>query len=85
MLPGSRNHHAANYFLAMALVFSRDYEDDYFGTLIKESKLSLYHIALKSTPFFLMIPIMAIVSYLFLTFKLKPMSLTFPMLILVTL
>jgi ABC-2 type transport system permease protein len=39
-------------FLAMALVFSRDYEDDYFGTLIKESKLSLYHIA-KINPIFL--------------------------------
>jgi ABC-2 type transport system permease protein len=73
-------------FLAMALVFSRDFEDDYFGSLIKESKLSLYHIAVKSTPFFLMIPIMwAIVSLFIPYFQIDADVFNFPMLILVTL
>jgi ABC-2 type transport system permease protein len=73
-------------FLAMALVFSRDFEDNYFGSLVKESKFSLYHIGVKSTPFFLMIPIMwAIVSLFIPYFQIEADVFNFPMLILVSL
>ena len=73
-------------FLAMALVFARDFEDGYFGKLVKESKFSLYHIALKSTPFLLMIPIIwAIVSLFIPYFKIDADIFNFPMLILATL
>ena len=73
-------------FLAMALVFSRDFEDGYFRNLIQESKLSLYHIALKSTPFLIMIPIMwAIVSLFIPYFQIDADVFNFPMLLLVIL
>lgn len=73
-------------FLAMALVFSRDFEDGYFGRLVKESKFSLYHIAVKSFPFFLMIPIMWIIVSLFIPyFQIDADVFNFPILILVTL
>lgn len=73
-------------FLAMALVFSRDFEDNYFGSLVNESRFSLYHIAVKSTPFLIMIPIMwAIVSLFIPYFQIEADVFNFPMLILVTL
>lgn len=73
-------------FLAMALVFSRDFEDGYFGTLIKESKSSLYHIALKATPFLLMLPLIWLaVSLFFPYFNIVANVFNFPMLVLVTL
>ncbi|WP_139959367.1 ABC transporter permease [Flavicella sediminum] len=73
-------------FLAMALVFARDFEDGYFGTLVKKSTSSLYHIALKSTPFLLMIPIMwAIVSLFFPYFKINLNIFNFPMFVITTL
>ncbi|WP_157206896.1 ABC transporter permease [Mariniflexile maritimum] len=73
-------------FLAMALVFARDFEDGYFKELIKESKSSLYHIALKATPFLLMLPFMwLIVGYLIPYFKIDAAIFNVPMLILVTL
>jgi len=55
-------------FLAMALVFSRDFEDGYFATLIGHSKNAFYHILLKSTPFLLMLPIMWLSVSLFLPY-----------------
>jgi len=55
-------------FLALALVFARDFEDGYFGKLVKESKWSFYHIVLKSTPFLLMLPIIWIIVSLFMPF-----------------
>lgn len=55
-------------FLAMALVFSRDFEDGYFGRLINESKSSVYHIALKATPFLMMLPFMWLIISLILSF-----------------
>ncbi|ALJ06306.1 ABC transporter [Pseudalgibacter alginicilyticus] len=59
-------------FLAMALVFSRDFEDGYFMTLTKESKSSCYHIALKATPFLIMLPFMWLfISLLFPYFKIN--------------
>jgi ABC-2 type transport system permease protein len=71
-------------FLAMALVFARDFEDDYFGILVQQSKLSLYHIAVKATPFLIMIPIMwAIVSLFIPYFKIEANVFNFPMLLLV--
>ena len=73
-------------FLAMALVFARDFEDGHFGRLVEESKFSLYHIALKSTPFLLMLPIIwAIVSLLVPYFKIDIDIFNFPMLVLATL
>lgn len=73
-------------FLAMALVFARDFEDGYFEELIKNSKSSLYHIALKSTPFLLMIPVMwAIVSLFIVYFKIDADIFNFPMLVLTAL
>lgn len=73
-------------FLAMALVFARDFEDGYFGTLIKESKSSLYHIALKATPFLLMLPLMWVaVSMFFPYFNIDISIFNFPMLVLATL
>jgi len=73
-------------FLAMALVFSRDFEDGYFGNLVKESKSSLYHIALKATPFLLMLPVMwLLVSLFFPYFKIDVSVFNFPMFVLVTL
>lgn len=73
-------------FLAMALVFARDFEDGYFWKLIDESKYSLYHIALKSTPFLLMIPIMWLfVSLLIPYFQIDIDIFNLPMLVLVTL
>lgn len=73
-------------FLALALVFARDFEDGYFAELVKESKWSLYHIVLKSTPFLLMIPIMwLIVSLLIPFFNIDADIYNFPMLVLVML
>ena len=73
-------------FLAMALVFARDFEDGYFENLVKESKFSLYHIALKSTPFLLMIPIIwFIVSLLIPYFKIDADIYNLPMLVMATL
>ena len=45
-------------FLALALVFARDFEDGYFHTLANSHKWSVYHIGLKAVPFFILIPIM---------------------------
>lgn len=44
--------------LALALVFARDYEDGYFGKLVKASRSSLYHIVLKMLPFVILTAIM---------------------------
>lgn len=73
-------------FLAMALVFARDFEDGYFGKLVKESTFSLYHIILKSTPFLLMTPIIWVIVSLFIPyFHIDADIYNFPMLILATL
>jgi ABC-2 type transport system permease protein len=72
-------------FLAMALVFARDFEDGHFGVLVKKSKSSLYHIALKSTPFIIMIPIMwFFISLLFDYFRIDADIYNLPMLLLTT-
>ena len=71
-------------FLALALVFARDFEDGYFGKLIKKSKFSLYHIILKSIPFLLLIPIMwGVVSLFIPFFKIDADIYNVPMLVLV--
>ena len=44
-------------FLALALVFARDFEDGYFNKLIKISKNALYQVFLKFVPFLILIPI----------------------------
>ncbi len=53
-------------FLAMALVFARDFEDGYFSKMIKISHWSIYHVALKSIPFLLFIPLMWLIVGSFL-------------------
>jgi len=73
-------------FLAMALVFARDFEDGHFDLLIKQSSFSLYHIALKSIPFLLMIPVIwMIISFLIPYFKIDIDIFNLPMLVLATL
>lgn len=73
-------------FLAMALVFSRDFEDGYFGTLVKESKSSLYLISLKTTPFLIMLPLIWLVVALFFPyFNVDINIFNFPMFVLVVL
>ncbi|WP_139853836.1 ABC transporter permease [Aequorivita sinensis] len=73
-------------FLAMALVFSRDFEDGYFRTLVKESKSSLYLIALKTTPFLIMLPLIWLVVALFFPyFNVDINIFNFPMFVLVVL
>ncbi len=72
-------------FLAMALVFARDFEDGYFAVLVKKSKSAFYHIFLKSTPFFIMIPIMwFLVSLLFDYFKIDADIYNLPMFLMAT-
>ena len=73
-------------FLAMALVFARDFEDGHFDLLINQSRFSLYHIALKSIPFLLMIPVIwMIISFLIPYFKIDIDIFNLPMLVLATL
>jgi ABC-2 type transport system permease protein len=73
-------------FLAMALVFSRDFEDGYFQTLVGQSKSSIYLILVKMTPFLLMLPIMWIgVSLFFSYFQIDGDIYNLPMLLLATL
>ena len=73
-------------FLALALVFARDFEDGHFEKLVKKSRFSLYHITLKSTPFLLMIPIIwFVVSLLIPYFKIDADIYNLPMLVLATL
>lgn len=73
-------------FLAMALVFARDFEDNYFLDLVKESKWSVYLIGLKSTPFLLMIPIMWFIVSLFIPyFTIEAEVYNFPMFVMVVL
>lgn len=73
-------------FLAMALVFARDFEDGYFGKLAQEHKWSSYHILLKSTPFLLMLPVMWYIVSLFIPyFKIDAVIYNAPMLVLTSL
>jgi ABC-2 type transport system permease protein len=73
-------------FLAMALVFSRDFEDGYFKKLVKKEKSPLYLIVLKATPFLVFLPMMwFIVSRLFIFFNVEADIFNIPMLLLVTL
>ncbi|WOD44516.1 ABC transporter permease [Hwangdonia lutea] len=70
-------------FLAMALVFSRDFEDGYFAELIQKSKSSVHHIFLKAAPFLLMLPFMWLfISLLFVYFNITADIFNFPMLVL---
>ncbi|MEO8934041.1 MAG: ABC transporter permease [Xanthomarina sp.] len=70
-------------FLALALAFSRDFEDGYFGTLVQKSRSSAYQILLKATPFLLMLPFMWLfVSLLFIYFNITADIYNFPMFLL---
>ncbi|WP_179353615.1 ABC transporter permease [Winogradskyella vidalii] len=69
-------------FLAMALVFSRDFEDGYFIILTKESKSAFYHIILKATPFLIMLPGMwLLISLLFPYFNITAGIFNTPMIV----
>src|SRR5690606_38053073 len=58
----------------------------YFGTLVKESKSSLYLIALKTTPFLIMLPLIWLVVALFFPyFNVDINIFNFPMFVLVVL
>lgn len=73
-------------FLAMALVFARDFEDGYFRELVKKGTSSLYLIALKATPFILFLPAMwFIMGRLFVFFNVQANIFNLPMLALVIL
>lgn len=73
-------------FLALALVFARDFEDGYFNTLVQESRFSVYHMALKAVPFFLLIPLIwMIVSSFIPYFNIDIDVFNLPMLVLVSL
>lgn len=52
-------------FLALALVFARDFEDGYFKDLVKANRSSLYHVTLKLLPFILLTALMWLVTGLF--------------------
>lgn len=72
-------------FLAMALVFARDFEDGYFKELVKVKKWSVYHIGLKATPFLILLPLMwFIVSQFFIFFNIEADIFNIPMLLLTT-
>lgn len=73
-------------FLAMALVFARDFEDGYFGKLIEKSRFSLYHILVKSIPFIILLPILWYVVSLMIThFQIHIDIINKPMMIMVIL
>lgn len=73
-------------FLAMALAFSRDFEDGYFASLVQKKKSALYLILLKATPFLIMLPfIWMIVAFYFPYFKITADIFNFPMLVLTVL
>ena len=68
-------------FLAMALAFSRDFEDGYFGNLVQKSKSSFYLILIKATPFLIMLPFMWLfISLLFPYFDITIDIFNLPML-----
>jgi len=73
-------------FLALALVFARDFEDGYFKILVKKNNFSLYHIALKAIPFFLILPLIWMAISLFIPyFKIDADIFNVPMLVMATL
>jgi len=69
-------------FLALALVFARDFEDGYFNILVEKSNFSLYHIILKAIPFFIILPFIWITVSLFIPyFKIDADIFNIPMLV----
>ncbi|PID68329.1 MAG: ABC transporter [Flavobacteriia bacterium] len=65
-------------FLALALVFARDFEDGYFSELVQHSKNALYHFMLKAVPFMFLIPPMWLVVGLITRFFCPELSLFVP-------
>ena len=69
-------------FLAMALVFARDFEDGYFKKLIKISKNPFYLIAVKFVPYFVLSAfVWTMVGLIFNFFQIDYQVFTIPMLI----
>ncbi|MBN8688298.1 MAG: ABC transporter permease [Chitinophagales bacterium] len=73
-------------FLALALVFARDFEDDYFRKLVEASRWAVYHLLLKITPFVLLSALLwLVIGMFFPLFKIGMPVFTIPMLALVVL
>lgn len=71
--------------LGLALVFTRDFEDGYFKTLVSFNHFSLYHILLKTLPFIILSSIMWLVAGSFFpVFKTGMPVFTWPMFVLVS-
>lgn len=72
-------------FLALGLVFARDFEDGYFQKLVRVSTSATYHIWLKSVPFILLIAVMwLIVGSFYPLFNIDIPVFSWPMALLVT-
>jgi ABC-2 type transport system permease protein len=73
------------FMLGLALVFARDFEDNYFQKLASANKWSLYHIVLKATPFVILGAIMwLVVGSFYPIFKIDIPVFSAPMVLLVT-
>lgn len=71
-------------FLALALVFARDFEDDYFRKLVKANRWAVYHLLLKIMPFIGLSSLLwLMISMFFPLFKIGMPVFTIPMLVLV--
>jgi len=72
-------------FLALGLVFARDFEDGYFKKLVRISSSATYHIWLKSVPFIVLITMMwLVVGSFYPLFHIDIPVFTWPMALLVT-
>lgn len=72
-------------FLALGLVFARDFEDGYFKKLVRISSSATYHIWLKSVPFIVLITMMwLVVGSFYPLFHIDMPVFTWPMALLVT-
>jgi ABC-2 type transport system permease protein len=73
-------------FLGLALVFARDFEDGYFGKLVRASRNAIYHVVLKALPFIVLSAIIwLIVLSFYPLFEINMPVFTVPMLLLVSL
>jgi ABC-2 type transport system permease protein len=85
MLPGILATIMQQVFMLGALVFARDFEDNYFQKLVSASRWSTYHIALKATPFVILGAIMwLVVGTFYPIFKIDIPVFSAPMALLVT-
>jgi ABC-2 type transport system permease protein len=75
---------ATGFILALALVFARDFEDDYFRKLVKANRWAVYHLLLKIMPFIGLSSLLwLMIGMFFPLFKIGMPVFTIPMLVLV--